>query len=875
MREIIESMGKSQVFTFLVLGFLYFSCSVEKKEITSGVSFTMAQQREEVISKVFYDLNFNIPLEKSSPVEVQSIIQFNWKENEDHLLLDFNVPQANVVSIVINGKNSSIQFRNGHLVIDRFLLKKGANTIEIKGFSSDQSLNRNDDYLYTLFVPDRASTAFPCFDQPNIKARYRLTLTVPKEWEVLGPTTIESVETQPTTKTISFGISEPISTYLFSFVTGQFKTVKITKNDMEMNLLYREGDSALLKRNVQEIFDLHISAVDWLEEYLSIDFPFSKLDFVAIPGFQYGGMEHVGAIQYRADLLFLDESASVNQKLRRANLIAHETAHMWFGNLVTMKWFDDVWMKEVFANFLADKIVREAFPEVPHLLNFLFAHYPAAYEVDRTEGANAIQQPLDNLNNAGNMYGSIIYHKAPIAMRQLELMVGENALRLALKDYMDNYTFDNANWDDLTDILERISNKDITQWSNVWIRSAGMPVYDMNFVYNTSMNGFEITQTDPQGKGRVWPQVWNLYVDYEGGPVNYKLALLDSVYQLKRNSNNDRAKFFRMNNFGFGYGVFIQGLEYVKGEMIFDRARIDISAIESDIERATAYVNMHEFLLHEGFHPQLYYTFLEVYIEAEQNELILSYLLDNLTSVFNRFMDAEMKLQNVKNLEFLLWNKLQKVESQSIKSELLEAYMNLAQSDEGVRKLKALYDNLIEVEGLELSKSQREKLALNITLKSSKEGMPYFEKQLNQTNDSDKKAKLEFIRPVFSTDSKIRDQFFESLKLEENRVQETWVLTALRYLHHPDRNEASIHLIKPSLELLEEIRVTGDIFFPKRWMDRTLYGYNSKAASEIVRGFLNDKPDLNYHLKMKLLQSSDMLFRANENLAYYESLKND
>ena len=107
----------------------------------------------------------------------------------------------------------------------------------------------------------------------------------------------------------------------------------------------------------------------------------------------------------------LDESATQNQQLDRASTISHETAHMWFGDLVTMRWFTDVWMKEVFANFMAAKIVNPSFPRINHELRFLHAYYPAAYEVDRTAGTNAIRQPLDNLKDAGTLYGAIIYRR--------------------------------------------------------------------------------------------------------------------------------------------------------------------------------------------------------------------------------------------------------------------------------------------------------------------------------------------------------------------------------------------------------------------------------------------------------------------------------
>src|SRR5205085_11252477 len=195
------------------------------------------------------------------------------------------------------------------------------------------------------------------------------------------------------------------------------------RNGRELRMFHRETDAAKVARNREALFDLHASALAWLEEYTAIPYPFEKLDFILIPSFQFGGMEHAGAILYNASSLMLDPSATQSQLLGRASLIAHETSHMWFGDLVTMRWFNDVWMKEVFANFMAAKIVNPSFPEINHELRFLLANYPAAYDVDRTPGTNAIRQPLDNLKDAGTLYGNIIYDKAPIVMRHLEAIL--------------------------------------------------------------------------------------------------------------------------------------------------------------------------------------------------------------------------------------------------------------------------------------------------------------------------------------------------------------------------------------------------------------------------------------------------------------------
>ena len=220
--------------------------------------------------------------------------------------------------------------------------------------------------------------------------------------------------------------------------------------------------------------------------YTAIPYPFGKFDFVLIPAFQFGGMEHAGAIFYNASGLLLDQSATQNQLLGRASLIAHETAHMWFGDLVTMKWFDDVWMKEVFANFMAAKIVNPSFPAVNHELRFLLSNYPAAYEVDRTAGANPIRQPLENLDEAGSLYGAIIYQKAPVVMRHLEAILGEDNFRDGLREYLKAFAFKNATWNNLIAILDARTPSDLAAWSRSWVEKPGARLSRPSFAWTTA-----------------------------------------------------------------------------------------------------------------------------------------------------------------------------------------------------------------------------------------------------------------------------------------------------------------------------------------------------------------------------------------------------
>ena len=198
---------------------------------------------------------------------------------------------------------------------------------------------------------------------------------MPESWQAVANgrdlATVDSGAPPAGRRRMRFAETEPLPTYLFSFAAGRFSVETATRDGRVMRMFHRETDAAKVARNRDAIFDLHARALAWLEDYTGIPYPFGKFDFVMIPSFQFGGMEHPGAILYNQERQLLDESATQNQLLDRASAIAHETAHMWFGDLVTMQWFNDVWMKEVFANFMAAKIVNPSFPEVNHDLRFL------------------------------------------------------------------------------------------------------------------------------------------------------------------------------------------------------------------------------------------------------------------------------------------------------------------------------------------------------------------------------------------------------------------------------------------------------------------------------------------------------------------------
>lgn len=451
-------------------------CSCFYKDITeAGVSQALAIARKSMVEDLNYDLFFAIPDSKQEKVAGDVNITFIYRPKSDiPLVLDFKEGTVNTVRV--NDGEADYEFENEHIIIPASALKSGLNSVIVNFISSDRSLNRRDEFMYTLLVPDRARTLFPCMDQPDLKARYHLTLSVPKSWSAVSNSPIVSVSHRENRQLIQFERSEPLSTYLFSFVVGKFDSVEKSCNGRTIHLYHRESDPIKVAQ-CDEILSEVFESMAWLEEYTGIEYPFAKYDFIILPGFQYSGMEHTGATLYNDGKMFLDVNAGINERMFRYNLIAHETAHMWFGDYVTMKWFNDVWTKEVFANYFAAKMMEEKFPDVDNSVNFI-NYQRSAFAEDRTSGASPIKQPLDNLSNAGLIYSNIIYNKAPIVMNMLADKCGEDAFRQGIRDYLDKFAYSNATWEELIDILDGYCADDLKEWSHKWVFTSGIPIIE-------------------------------------------------------------------------------------------------------------------------------------------------------------------------------------------------------------------------------------------------------------------------------------------------------------------------------------------------------------------------------------------------------------
>ena len=793
---------------FCLSAMIFSCCNMDEEE---GVSFSLASGRAAFLSEVHYSLKFDLTKEAGKVVSSDTI-SFRACEKKP-VVLDFKAPVTNLVGVEVNGKEVETVFKNEHLTIPRKYIKKGGNTVVINFIAGEQSLNRRDDFLYTLLVPERARTLFPCFDQPNLKAVFKLTLDVPESWVAVSNTEVANTQKLGNHRLYSFSSTKPLSTYLFSFVAGRFEKTDGVRGGRKVSMYHRETDKLRVAQS-EDIINLVFDSMEWLENYTGIAYPFDKYDFVVIPDFQYGGMEHAGATLYNDRRIFLSENPTTEELMERSSLIAHETAHMWFGDYVTMKWFDDVWTKEVFANWFAYRIVRPLFPSINYTLSDLLNLYAPAYEEDRTQGSNAIWRPLDNLQDAGLIYCNIIYDKAPVVMDKLAEMLGEQAFCEGLREYLRIYGYSNASWDDLVDILDRYTETDLREWSDAWIKELGMPVYSGKACDGT----IEICQSDSRERGTVWQQ------------------------ELKHETAEGR--YWIPNTDGRGYGWFrpdAESLAYI----------MEYWGEYAETKRMSLLMTLYENSWHGTLDRKSFIEWCCKNIPSERNPLILSSLISYAANEVLRQESECVELADC--LRAIAADSSRSRETRLI---AFRQYYKYAQRDEQWEELYSIWKNRKAFSSLELEEMYITDLACRLMIAFPSKAGEIAAVQCDRITNPDRKDTFEMLCMAASPDPDKRSALFYSfLESAQHRRPESRVLSALALLCHRTRREEALGYIVPSLDSLEEIQRTGDIFFPGSWCSVLLKNQQNETAAKIVDEWLSVHPEINPLLATKILQA--------------------
>jgi aminopeptidase N len=436
-----------------------------------------AVARAAVIDVESYDITLDLTdARDAATFPSRTIITFACRDTAASVILDISAETLR--SVRLNGEE--IGFFGAWTPQEGLTLSglRERNVLEVEGdfayTTSGQGLHRLTDpadgevYLYSQFCTNQAPRAYACFDQPDLKAEFTWHVTVPEGWQAVTNMPAETTDGN----TVHFARSPRMSTYHTALCAGPYHVVHDSHGGVELGLYCRASAAAYLEAD--DIFLITKQGLDFYGEHFRQPYPLPKYDQVLLPEFNAGGMENFGCVTYAEEItLFRSKTTDADIQLR-AMVLLHELAHMWFGDLVTLRWWDDLWLNESFAEWASHWAAENATRFTEAWAMFLTTRKQWGYEQDQLSTTHPIYAAVEDVQAAELNFDGISYAKGASVIKQLVAYVGEDVFLAGLRDFMATHAWGNATFEDLLAALERASGRDLRLISQLWLRTAGV-----------------------------------------------------------------------------------------------------------------------------------------------------------------------------------------------------------------------------------------------------------------------------------------------------------------------------------------------------------------------------------------------------------------
>lgn len=495
------------LFCFLLASCSFFHERESKRAKVDSLTQEEARFRKDHVSHVSYDLKFN--LTKHDSFSGTAKIQFRLKNPTD-LNLDF--ARGTVQKLLVNAKPvKEIRYNGFYLPLRANLLKEGVNFVEVEfthpysnngtGLHKYVDVEDGRVYLYSHLEPYNANKIFPCFDQPNLKATFTTEVLAPKNWHIVSTTRETTQQEQGEVKQWIFPTTDLITTYAYSLHGGEYNIwesmAKTKVHEIPIRLFARKSLAKYI--DPEEWFELTRKGFVFFEDYFSFPYPYHKYDQLIVPDFNHGAMENVAAVTFNEDRYIQRGEKTRDEKRALAGTLFHEMAHMWFGNLVTMDWWNDLWLNESFATYAGNLGMVSAtdFTETWSVFNRF--RKQEAYQLDQSINTHPVVSEALTTEQASAQFDQITYGKGASVLKQLSYLIGDKAFRAGLKTYFTDHANSNTTLADFIKVMETASEMDLKIWEQRWLSTAMLNNIEVNFSCEKGkLTGFEIYQTGTQ-----------------------------------------------------------------------------------------------------------------------------------------------------------------------------------------------------------------------------------------------------------------------------------------------------------------------------------------------------------------------------------------
>jgi aminopeptidase N len=825
-----------------------------------GIPRALARERASRVSNVRYRLHFDLGAHAPATPGIEEL-RFGLR-GTGPLLLDFR--DGRLTKLSVNGDSLPTVLENGHIDIPASAMREGENLVRAEFLSNvapaGKPLTRFEDrddgaeYIYTLFVPMDASMAFPCFDQPDIKGRFQLTLDAPQIWTVISNTPVrETSSPGPGRRETVFDETHPISTYLFAFAAGPFRKVHDTPG--LPGLYVRKSQFERAQREAPEVQEIAAEGIKYLSDYFAQPFPFPKYDMVLIPGFAYGGMEHAGSTFLREESVLFRTAPTHIDLLGRDILVLHELTHQWFGDLVTMRWFDDLWLKEGFAQYMAYQALASLKPNEQIWKRFYESIKPSAYAIDSTQGTTPIYQDIPNLADAKSAYGAIVYSKAPGVLKQLAFALGPDNFRNGLRAYLKEHAYANAEWSDLVHALEQASGKPLDRWADMWIRHRGMPQVDVSWSCRAGhMAQLSLSQHDVLGTGAIWPIATQVLLSFSGGRVSLiRVDLQTRSAAVPFPTQEGCPAFVFANDDDDAYGRFL--LDARSRRYVLDH----LDDVHDVFTRALLWGSLWDSVREADLAPREYLNLTGRLLPQETDLSLVQSILSNSAIAMHRYVSDKTRMEFVSRFEAMASRRMLRAQDHDLRILWLRGFRSIAETPDGLAKLKDLLNGKLTVPGVELRSLDRWTVVTALVALNDPDAQAIFdaERKRDPTGDGQKYA---YAAEAATPSAQEKKKYFDEY-LQNSSRPEDWIEQSLRPFNYWNQSALTEPYLKPALEALPQIKRDRKIFFLVDWLNAFIDGQRSAAADAEVHDYLRTRtiePDL----RLKILQAVDELDRT-------------
>ena len=837
-----------------------------------GVSRELAHHRAARISDVRYRLSIELT-PGSARFTGREEITLKLADTTSPVIVDFRdldaagkIIEGAIRNVTVNGKAATgFSQTNGHIVLPADLFKVGENSIKLDFESGVATANRpviryNDqddssEYIYTLFVPMDASLAFPCFDQPDLKARFTFAAETPESWTVIANADAVKTESASGKGRTQFAETKPISTYLFAFAAGPFRQIAGASAPNPLRVFVRQSKLKRAEEEWPEVERLTQAGVKHFESFFGHKFPFTKYDQVLLPGFAYGGMEHAGATFLREDAILFRTTPTNSDKLGRASLVLHELAHQWFGDLVTMRWFDDLWLKEGFANLMAYHAMAAIYEPSQMWRRFYQSHKPMAYGIDSTKGTTPIYQEVRNLKDAKSAYGAIVYQKAPSLLRALSFVIGEEKFREGVRLFLKQHAYSNAEWSDLIAACERASGQKLTAWADAWIKRRGMPQIDVAMTCSAGkIAKLELTQRDVLGEGGVWPIKTQLLLAYDDEAPMRIPASFDSARTSIAEAVGKRCPAYVFANSGdYGYGRFM--LDARSRSAVMER----IGKIDDVLLKTMLWGALWDSVREAELSPGDYIALALKTLPMENDEELTQTLLGRTGTAFQRYLSSKQQAAVAPQLESLYFDRMTKAAELGLRITYFRAFRNLTTTAQARQQLKDILAGKLAIPGVEIKPLDRWQIIRVLLANSDAEAMALLEAERLRDKSDDAK-KQAYVAEAARADAETKRRYFDDYT-NNKAVAEDWIEASLGAFNSATQSALTRAYLKPALAALPQVKRERKIFFLLAWLNAFIGGQHGQAALDEVREFLRTNK-LDRDLELKVTEVMDELERT-------------